>query len=139
MDPLSIMGVVSNIAQLVDFGGMIISKSTQIYRSTKGSLTGNVDIELATEDLRTLISKLKSTGTVADEPLKLLSDSCETVAKELLEVLDKLKVKGKKHRKWQSIRQALLSEMKKEDIKGLEYRLSRFRDQLNLRITTDIR
>jgi hypothetical protein len=139
MDPRNIMNVLSNIAQLVEFGGMIISKSTQICRSPKGSLTGNVDVELATEDLRTLISKLKSTSPSADEPLKLLSDSCETVAKELLEVLDKLKVKEKKHRKWQSIRLALLSEMKKEEIKDLEDRLSRFRDQLNLRITTDIR
>lgn len=86
-----------------------------------------------------MISKLKSTSPSAEKPLKLLSDSCKTITKEFLEVLDKLKVKRKKHRKLQSIRQALPSEIKKENIKDLEDRLSKFRDQLSLRITTDIR
>jgi hypothetical protein len=139
MDPLSTIGLVGNIVQFVDFGSKLISKSVELYRSTEGALDENLDTETATNHLKDLNEKLKNGAkSTGDTTLKDLCEACDKVARELLEALDKVKVKGK-HEKWKSIRKALRSVCSKEHIEELEQRLARLRAELNLHLVVDLR
>jgi hypothetical protein len=139
MEVLAAIGLAGNIVQFIDFGGKLLEKSAQLYRSGECALAENIDFEKATNDLVLLNKKLKDGAAVTgDKALESLCLSCHTVADELLAALDKLKVKGK-HQKWESIRKAIGSVRSKEDIEQLERRLSTFRDEINLRIVTDLR
>jgi hypothetical protein len=139
MDPLTIIGLVGNIVQLVDFSGKLISKSTELYQSSEGALAENIDTETVTNHLVLLNNKLKNAATTTgDSALERLCKSCGTAADELLAALDNVKVKGKQT-KWKSMRKALRSVWSKEEIKELERRLARLREELNLHVTVDLR
>jgi hypothetical protein len=139
MEALTIIGLVGNIVQFVDFSSKLISTSTQLYGSAEGALAENVDIEAVTNDLVLLSNSLKDTASnPCDEALKSLSESCHTVAEQLLVALDKVKAKGK-HQRLESIRKAVRSVWNKQHIEGLERRLARFREELNLRVVVDLR
>ena len=51
MDPLTIVSLVANIGQFVDFTGKLISKSVEIYGSAEGVLVENTEIEATVNDL----------------------------------------------------------------------------------------
>ncbi|OCL03659.1 hypothetical protein AOQ84DRAFT_302386 [Glonium stellatum] len=126
MEVLAAVGLVGNIVQFIDFGGKLLARSAQLYRSGECALAENIDFETVTNDLVLLNKKLKdgATGT-GDKALESLS-------------LNKLKVKGK-HQKWESIRKAIKSVRSKEDIERLEQRLSKFREEINLHIVVKLR
>lgn len=139
MEALVVIGLVGNIVQFVDFSGKLISKSTELYRSSEGALTENIDIETVTNHLVLLNSKLKSTANnTGDSTLEGLCESCGAAAEELLAALDKVKVKGKQD-KWKSIRKALRSVWSKEEIADLERRLTRLKEELNLHVVVGLR
>lgn len=139
MEALAIIGLVGNIVQFVDFSGKLISKSTELYRSSEGALAENVDTETTTNHLVLLNSKLRGAATATgDRALENLCKSCNTVAEKLLAALDKVKVKGEQ-RKWKSVRKALQSVWSKEEIGELERRLSKLREELNSHIVVGLR
>jgi NACHT domain len=139
MEVLAAIGLAGNIIQFINFGGKLISKMAEIHKSGTGALAENIDIETATNDLTLLSTKLHdSANSASDTALRELCQSCNTIATELLTVLDSVKVHGGQH-KWRSFRKALRSVWSKEDIALLEQRLARFRDELNLRVAIDLR
>ena len=139
METLAIIGLVGNIVQFVDFSSKVISKSTELYRSSEGALAEHIDIETAINHLALLNSKLKDAATITgDGALESLCISCGTTADNLLAALDKVKVKDKQH-KWKSIRKALRSVWSKEEIKDLERRLAMFREELSFHVVVDLR
>ncbi|KAI9854448.1 MAG: hypothetical protein M1813_001242 [Trichoglossum hirsutum] len=139
MEALAVIGLVGNIVQFVDFGGKLIAKSVQLYQSSDGVLTENIDTETATNHLIRLNNKLENAAnTTGDKALEALCESCSAVAAELLIALDKLKIHGKKE-KWKSMRKALRSLWSKEKIQGIEKRLASFREELNLHIVVNLR
>jgi hypothetical protein len=139
MEALAIIGLVGNIVQFVDFSGKLISKSTELYRSSEGALAENIDIEMATNHLVLLNSKLKdAAAATGDSALENLCKSCNTAAEKLLDALDKVKV-NREQQKWKSMRKALRSVWSKEEIGELERRLSKFREELNSHIVVDLR
>jgi hypothetical protein len=139
METLAIIGLVGNIVQFVDFSGKLISKSTELYRSSEGALAEHIDIETATNHLVLLNGKLKDVATTTgDGALESLCISCGTTADNLLAALDKVKVKDKQH-KWKSIRKALRGVWSKEEIEDLERRLATFRKELTFHVVVDLR
>ena len=139
MEALAAIGLVGNIVQFVDFSGKLISKSAQLYYSYDGALQENIDIENAAKHLLLLNKKLKDDAvTVGDGALQTLCLSCREAAINLLEALDKVKVKDKQQ-KWESIRKALRSIWSKEEVKALEQRLAKIKDDLNLRVVVGLR
>ncbi|KAI9766575.1 MAG: hypothetical protein M1839_004873 [Geoglossum umbratile] len=139
MEILATIGLVGNIVQFVDFGSKLISKSVQLYKSNDGTLQENIDAETATNDLVLLNNKLKSSAnTAGDAALEKLCISCNDVAVELLEALDKLKVQGKRER-WKSMRKAIRSVWDKAHIQQIEGRLAGFKEELNLHIIVNLR
>ncbi|KAI9766763.1 MAG: hypothetical protein M1839_004767 [Geoglossum umbratile] len=139
MEVLAAIGLAGNIIQFVDFSGKLISKTAEIRKSGTGALAENINIETATNDLALLSTKLHdSANSASDTALQELCQSCNTIATELLIVLDSVKVHGGQN-KWKSFRKALQSVWSKEDIALLEQRLARLRDELNLRVAIDLR
>ena len=139
MDALTAIGLVGNIIQFVDFSQKLISNSIQLYHSSDGALAENIDIETVTNHLLTLNKKLKAdAATVDDGALQSLCLSCENAGLDLLKALNKVKVKDRQQT-WESIRKALWSVWTKGEIKGLEQRLAKFKDELNLHIVVGLR
>ncbi|KAI9862929.1 MAG: hypothetical protein M1813_004102 [Trichoglossum hirsutum] len=139
MEVLAAVGLAGNIIQFIDFGGRLISKTVEIQKSGTGALAENINIEAATNDLTLLSTKFHdSANSTSDTALRELCQSCNATAVELLTVLDSVKAHGGQN-KWKSFRKALRSVWSKEDIALLEQRLARFRDELNLRVTMDLR
>ena len=139
MEALAVIGLVGNIVQFVDFGSKLVAKSTELYHSYDGALAENVDIETTTKHLTVLIQKLKEDAiTVGDGTLQKLSLACQKAATDLLVALDKVKVKNRQQ-KWESIRKALRSVWSKEEIRELEQRLAKFKEELNLHVVVQLR
>lgn len=122
MESLSAIGLASSIVQFVQFAGTLISQSQEIYYST----TGTQEKYIIWEDVAINLSRLSAVAQPPSKPdnihymrnskpqkqseattqLHGLCRDCAAVTKELLEKLNKLKLKGDRT-KWASFRQAL--------------------------------
>lgn len=147
MDPLTVLSVAGNIVQFIQFGCQIVSKGQQIYRSTTGSLTENVDIETVANDFRALSTQLKqssnsfygSSVTADEKALHEMCDKCTDISNNLIAHLEQLKVKGDHHRKWKSFRQALKSVWNEKELDRIAERLLMFRQELETRILVSLK
>jgi hypothetical protein len=141
MDPLTALSVAGTIIQFVDFGNKLLKHSIQLYKSSRGSLKANEELELITGDLQCVISKLRDAsvsspaGSVIGQNSSRsnfveICDEAAKIAAELLERLNGLKVKDGKHRTWESIKAAVKAAWSKEEIQALEKRLSLLKESL---------
>ena len=139
MDPLSALGLASNIIQLVQFAGKLISESQEAYESIDGASRRNADVEGIANDLLSLHAQLlrdASSQTAGAKPsaaqaqLQSLAKESTQVAEKLIVVLQGLKGSGR-NRKWRSVRHAIASSWKQSDITALQTRLSDIRQQLD--------
>lgn len=138
MDALAAVGLVGNILQFIDFSSKLIARANQLYNSNEGALLENIDIEKTTNDLSVLSNKLMNNLSVESTALQNLSLSCNAIAATLLEKLQKMKVKGQPTR-WKSMRKVISTAWNEKELLELERRLSRYREELNLRIVVDLR
>ena len=139
MEALAAVGLAASVLQFVDFASKVIKDSSELFKSSKGILAENEDLEAATEHLVFLNGKIKDAAIAAsDDRLARLSKACHATADELVKTLNSLRASGKAS-KWTSLSKALQSVWKKEKIQDLEARLSRFRDELNLHVLVDLR
>jgi hypothetical protein len=139
MDPISAFGLAVNIIALVDFVGRVISYSSDAYKSSDGKIPENSELRNVTERLRQLNKDVDQRIKTRREDGSELSESeykqeqlglqCQSVAAELIQVLDTIQGQGSQTR-WSSARQAILTIWNKEKIENLEKRLDRFRQEL---------
>lgn len=130
LGPLSALGLASNIIQFIDFGYTIISHSLEYYKSTRGTLTANEELEIIIKNLNEICERLGqperqidgASASKSENALIPLSQSCRNLAKGFLVVLDGLRVKGS-HKRWDSARQALKTAWKRKEIQDFEKRL----------------
>jgi phage terminase small subunit len=136
MDPLTALGLASNIVQFVDFTSKLISATHSLYESTSGAKSEHLELETLAKTLRSLAddaappSQGMTNFSTEDATLIDLGNRCRDVSDELLAVLQSLRVKGS-HRGWKSFVQALRSEWKQKEISALEARLNRIGEILN--------
>ena len=146
MDPLSAVSLAGNIIQFVEFGSNLVCGSLEIYKFADGATSMNSELELITEDLTELCSKLVRPVNFGDErllpkaelDLLKLSRSCGALGRQFQEMLRSLKVKGR-NRKWDSVRQALKSQWKAKDIKQYQERLDNFRSEIACHLLSILR
>jgi hypothetical protein len=151
MDPLTALSIAGNVVQFLDFTSKLVSKGYRIYTSAEGGLSENEQIQTLTEDMRNIAVRLKkdlvldSQGLVnqrtemeapsnEDLALKMLCQKCCSLANELLDQLEKLKVRGDKHRKWRSFRQALKTVYNKGRLEEMRQQLESIRSQMDLHL-----
>jgi hypothetical protein len=133
MDPITAIGFAASILTFVDFSVEIITGTKEVIKS--GSTTENAHVDVVINDLHDVTKKISSSpvGILNDEKLISLAGGCQVVSKELQDLLEKLKVQTGSS-KWKIIRIALRSMRKKEDVAGLEKRLTGYRSQILLRL-----
>jgi hypothetical protein len=148
LDPMSALSLASNIVQFVDFSSKLVSKGCHIYHSADGALPRNLELEVVATELSQLTKRLRHQDgpnqptILSDEEKSLqnMSDECIKIANELLDRLEKLKVKREaRHRAWKSFRQALKSVWSKHDLDELSEKLQSFRDQLQFQILVSMK
>lgn len=147
MDPVTIIAVTCNAIQLAEVGIKVLSKSKEVYTSMSGTLAENSVLETVTDDLQRLTIKVTSTIDSGDVPTVYTEDdlatlelceACASSSQELLDALDKLKMKGDFTR-WRCLRKAVKSMWTKEKVNAMEAKLSSLRNQLNTRILVKLR
>ena len=110
MEPISILGVVGNTVQLIDFTAKLLSKTQSIHRSGSllkqdNLLTVGNDLSHSSKALKVELNTAKSTLTENDRATSLLCQSCLEVAQEIEQALADMKKRPRD--KWKSFRQAL--------------------------------
>jgi hypothetical protein len=150
MDPLSIVSLVGTIVQFVDFGGKLLSNAVELYRSPVGKLAVHHELELVTTGLQALISKLRQSLCSGGEPLSeeiasqrksldILCDEAVKVAEELVNRLEKLKVKDGKLRTWHSLQHAVEAAWSRKELVDLKNQLLGLKNALETRVLFSIR
>lgn len=150
MDPISAISLAGTIVQFVDFGGKLLSNAIELYRSSIGTLAAHHELELVTTDLRALIYKLQQSSHTGNEPpgredeaqqksLEVVCDEAVKVAEEIVTRLEGLKVKDGKHRKWNSLKQAVESAWSRKELQNLQSQLQGLKDALETRVLFSIR
>jgi len=104
MELLSALSLAANVVQSIDFSCNLLSESRQIFQSTSGTSAENDELESVAKHLQEIIAPLwKSAGpNPGKSTISKVIQSCNDVAKDLLEAVEKLKVKERPHRKWRS-------------------------------------
>jgi hypothetical protein len=153
MDGLSALSVAASVAQFIEFGYGLVSKSKEIYTSADGALIQHIETESATNRLIELNERIKaslhlenyahvprSVSAQDESPLKDICDGCISVSAELLSRLEKLKLQdGQKFRKYKSFRQALKSVWSKGAVDDVANRLNAFRKEMDAHILVSLR
>lgn len=144
IDPLSALGLASNILQFVEFGCKLVSDGYELHEN--GSLSGVDELELVTKDLICLAKDLtavnppqsKTSPSADGDGLQQLAASCKSIADELIHVLSSLKPRNS-HNGIESFRAAFRKARKKGAIENLEKRLEKIQNQLNIRLIAMLR
>jgi hypothetical protein len=137
MAELAAIGLAGNLVQFVDFGFKLSRDFKDLYQSAEGGKAKHLELEDVTIDLESLCQKLQESTSPApqdDEELRDLARSCAKLARELLAMLEKVKVNKERNPKLATFNQALKNIWKDKDISDLERRLGRYREQLNHRL-----
>lgn len=136
---LAAVGLAGNIIQFISFGSELVSKTAEIHNSASGASSAFVDLDYVSESLKSLTEPFLNQSNTTQ--LREISERCNGVADELLEVIASLKVHSKsatkEPTKWQSFRKALKSIWKKEQVDALRLRLQLLRDQISLHLVSD--
>jgi hypothetical protein len=128
MDPFTALGLASNLVQFVDFAWKLVTETREIAISADGSNEN-------TRSLTSIMIDIKSSNvaietiTTDDEPLSSIIKECGVLSRQLVEVLEKLKVEPDQSR-WASFTVALKSLLKKKDIERLFESISRLRQRV---------
>lgn len=149
MDPISALGLASNIVQFVQFANSLIQGTQAIYSSATGSSSSTKHLD----HVFTTLSRLsKDLSAPIDQPdntpeserceygpskhtlgLQELAKTCHTYCEGLIEIVSKLKLKqGSTWRRGRSFYKAMLEAWKREDIEQLR---AQIRDVEQLMVT----
>ena len=116
LDPFTAVSLASCVVQFTDFGIKLISGSIELYNSANGLNAERSNLEFKINSVRKLADKIIALNEDSDfllsgrfARLSILAKRCNLIAKDLLSVLDDLKVKklAGPGRKWESFRKAV--------------------------------
>ncbi|KAI9373547.1 hypothetical protein BJX61DRAFT_375576 [Aspergillus egyptiacus] len=136
MDPVSAIGLASNMLQFVEFGIRLCDGIHQVANSTTGLTEDNTHISVVAEDLRQATDRLSVSvkGNSRHElGLINLARECQDLSDELSDIFSKLKPTKGDHL-WSSVRVAWKSALKQKKIASIEKRLADYRAQIVLRL-----
>jgi adenylate kinase family enzyme len=140
MEALAAVSLAGNILQFVHTTKELISASRNIYDS--GAKQGNLELEIIARDLRAQTDRLKVPGGTTSKPiddngsLESLASRCEEITQEILQILDKLKLKEDSN-KWDSFLQALKTQWREPEIEALRKRLNSIGQTVNARLADE--
>lgn len=148
MDPLSALGVASNVVQFVDFASKLVSETARIYRgrARRDAEDGRSELERVTNDLegfnKDLASSLQSHRnqwrvSQEDKEIIRICADCGKISSKLLAALSSLN--PSKATVWRSFAAALRSIWSEDEIQALRQTLDGYRQQISLYLLAAVR
>ncbi|KAG4428637.1 hypothetical protein IFR05_015881 [Cadophora sp. M221] len=130
LDPLTALGVASNVLSVIDFSGKIISGAISIYGSADGASKDYADMESVTVDLTEMSRKLS-------HDIKTLALTTGAAATHLSgSPPSKLKVKSGKRKRLNSGLASIKILLKSEDIARYKWTLDDIRSEMTARMVS---
>ncbi|GES56842.1 hypothetical protein ATEIFO6365_0001004800 [Aspergillus terreus] len=145
MDPLSIIGLVSNIISFIDFGRKLLTDVREIQNSADGVTQDALTHGFIAQQMRDFTDKLIPPGQIVDDKYKgiiSLAKECRAAAADIQKLLDRIKPKdpGSRLRSWGSGIKGLRYG---KELSSLQVKMERYRDQLAVQLnwvtTSEIR
>ncbi|ROW06482.1 hypothetical protein VMCG_04235 [Cytospora schulzeri] len=137
MDPLTAIGLVSNILAFIDFSAGLVRSAKEIHDSGHGTFEENRSCETIVREMASLSSRLlppkEGNHSIRDTPLEKLARECHDISKQLIALLDEIKPKDPDSRS-QVLLSALKNKIHEKEREGLEARLGNCRSQLQLQL-----
>ncbi|KAG8164411.1 hypothetical protein KVR01_006329 [Diaporthe batatas] len=138
MDPLTAIGLVSNILSFVEFSSRLLKGAKEVYDSQHGVLEDNRSRETVMREMQrmsTLLSVSKSHNKAGhDSSLCILASECRQLSTQLISLLEKIKPHDSGS-KAQSLLSAVRNKTYESERESLEARLSDCRAQLHLELS----
>jgi hypothetical protein len=129
IDPLTALGLASNILQFLDFTAKVIAGTRAISKSHVGVSEDTAYIRHKAEGITALIDGFLATNGGSLAMRKELA-ACKKIAEDVLEALEKFEVKGPKS-KWTSFLIALKEIWSESKIKAMSTKLTELQTQFN--------
>jgi hypothetical protein len=136
MDPVTAIGLASNILSFIDYAHKIVTGADELYKSVTGATEENThtdtivrDLDEAAADLTAVSSKTKHGKALND-----LATKCKKVSEDLHRLLNKLSVSGNRST-WKVLRVAIRNLRKEGEVAKMVTRLSEYRSQILLRLS----
>jgi hypothetical protein len=150
MDPLTALSLAGSVVQFVDFGSKVLTRSHELYKSARGSLSFIEELDYVTVDLQKLVIKLQhpfgdlksAHGLTEDEEaLQEICSKCRTIAEDMIQRLAELRVTSqtKADRLWQSFRQAVKACWTEDELRDLLNRLMSYKTLLEGHLIVSLR
>ncbi|KAI1740933.1 hypothetical protein F4680DRAFT_447784 [Xylaria scruposa] len=150
MDPLTAVGLASNVVQFVHFTSDLIHTAVKIHKSSIGCTDDVLTLDSLYQQLSAFNDGFSSGSKNAHGYLNgrgnestqgipsfhALSLLCKSDCEKLLSVVDTLKKQHGPRKHWQSFRTALRMVWEKDKIEELEKRLNRIQTTMTLQICT---
>ncbi|KAI1170219.1 hypothetical protein F4777DRAFT_570115 [Nemania sp. FL0916] len=136
MDPLTAIGLASNIIAFVDFASKLIYGAHEVYSSNTGRVGEYDDLAQVIGDVESITRRLgygNGAPTDDDIAIRKLAANCRDLSDDLIKALNKLRSKKAKSGS-ESFRVAWRSMREKGGIKSLEERVNLYRRQILDRI-----
>jgi hypothetical protein len=137
MDPISALGLASNVVQFVEFGISLFTGAQTIYQSASAMGEENRILYCITADLQRLSDSIIISND-ANKDLQDLAEECKCMCGEFLQQLKKLSVQGTKT-KWKSFKAVLREAWSRDKVDKTSKRLGEMRHQLNIHVQHLIR
>ena len=146
MDPVTAVGLASNVMQLIDFTVGVISEASKLSKT--GVLDNHVVLRDVTRDLQELNEKVLQSleeeqprdqigGSESDGNLRDLCFKSSSAASELLQLLQKYEpMSGPRY---QALGQVIRLKWKKKDLDALSIKVERYRTAMSTHILVDLR
>lgn len=149
MDPLTAVGLASNVFSFVSFASGLIKGTLEVSASASGCSIDVARLDLVCEELQVLCDGLQSCiehripgahagchVTKVFIAVKALSEACKADGDALLRITKKLRTKNGSTGKLDSFRVSLKKAWEKSSIDELQERLSRTQATMTLHICT---
>ena len=137
MDPLTAIGLASNILSFIDFGFEVVSIAKDIHGSPTGKSEDGRNIEAVVKQMRAFSALLQPPDDAqlagGDKALCALATECSGVSDEILRLLEKIRPKDPKS-KSSSLAAAFKTKWYEGELRKLGERLDHSRAQLTLQL-----
>jgi len=136
MEPVTAIGLASAILSFVDFAQKVAIGADELYNSAAGATEDNTNIKIIIKDLDEAAADLTdlSGKTKHTQALNSLAAKCRKLSEDLLRLLDKLAVSGKRST-WKVMRVAIQNLRKEGKVAKMVARLADYRSQILLQLS----
>ena len=135
MDPLTAVGLATNILTFLETGAKLVTGAIEIYGSPSGLTSENQALEAIVTDMRNVCSKLqlsdKDELSSEERSLMNLAIDCDSLCKEIIELVEKTRPKDPKS-SLASMRASLKLRWYEQHRRQLAQRLGDCRAQMSL-------